>query len=292
MATGGEHDKPTFFQVIDGRELMIEVVWDVNARILFRRHLFGKASETVEDADNLRGRAQRLLERNLPDAPRGEGVISDHGRLRGHHQRQSGIENGLAIERTELSAEIAAYAKRILAPDIERDARLQRAAVLLEEPDHAAEMIVVSMAEDHRIECGRLDPDDRHVVVEDLGREAEIDQDVALLAAAERLGVKRQPPLGVQNAPRRTVRVAVRDAPFDRQALACLFWHEQLSEIVRDDAYCKSVNFWDIAAQRLGRACARIGGERRHNCADKARAAGAQGGGGRCKRWSAITRVE
>ncbi len=81
MAAGSEHDKPTSLHVIHSGNLVIEVVWNVNARILFRRHLFGEATEAVKNADYLRGRTQRFLERNLSDAAGSESMIGDDRRL-------------------------------------------------------------------------------------------------------------------------------------------------------------------------------------------------------------------
>ena len=198
---------------------MIKVVRDVNACVLFRRHLFGETAEAVKDSNDLRGRKQRLLERNLPDAAGGEGVIGDEGWLWRHHQCQPGIEDSLAVEGTELALNITAYAKGILSADIERDLLLQRAAVLLKEPDHASEMIIMPVAQDHCIERGRIDPNDRYVVVEDLGREAEVDKYVAHLATGEGLRVYRETPFGIQNASWWPVGIAVRDTPFDRASL-------------------------------------------------------------------------
>ena len=189
MAAGGEYHEPASLHVVDGGDLVIKVVRDVNSGVFFRRHVFGETAEAVKDANDLRRRTQRLLERNLPDAAGGEGVIGDDGWLRRPSSVSPGIENSLTVKSAELTLDIAAYAKGILSADIERDLLLQRAAVLLKEPDHASEMIIMPMAQDHCVERGRIDPDDRHVVVEDLGREAEVDEYVTHLATGERLRV-------------------------------------------------------------------------------------------------------
>ena len=42
-------------------------------------------------------------------------------------------------------------------------------------PNHTPKMIVMSVARDHCIERGWIDPYDCHVIVEDLGRESEVD---------------------------------------------------------------------------------------------------------------------
>src|SRR5262249_39691781 len=81
MAARSEHDKPTSFHVIHSGDLVIKIVWNVNARIFFRRHLVGEATEAVKDADYLRGRTQGFLERNLPDAAGSKCMIDDDRRL-------------------------------------------------------------------------------------------------------------------------------------------------------------------------------------------------------------------
>jgi hypothetical protein len=72
----------------------------------------------------------------------------------------------------------------------------------------------------------------------------------------------------------------MRDAPFDGEAVAYLFRHERLCEIVLDDAHGCAVDFRNIAAQCLRLARPRIGGEGRHDCGHEARSAPAQ----RCDR--------
>src|SRR5262249_49324894 len=59
-----------------------------------------------------------------------------------HHQRQTRIQNSLAVERAKLSLPDAAYAKSILTADIKRDFLFKGATVLLKEPNHTAKMIV------------------------------------------------------------------------------------------------------------------------------------------------------
>src|SRR5215468_7460262 len=199
MTARREYHETASLHVVDGGDLVIKVVRDVTTCFLFGWHLFGKAAHAVKNADDLRRRAQRRLERSLPDAAGRESVIGDDSRLWRHHQRQTRIQNSLAVERAKLSLPDAAYAKSILTADIKRDFLFKRATVLLKEPNHTAKMIVMSVAQDHCVERGWIDPDDCHVIVEDLGRESEVDQHVTLLAIGEGLRVQREAPFGVQD---------------------------------------------------------------------------------------------
>jgi hypothetical protein len=63
----------------------------------------------------------------------------------------------------------------ILTANVKRDFLFKNATVLLKEPNHTPKMIVMSVAQDHCIEPRWIDPDDRHVIVEDLGCESEVD---------------------------------------------------------------------------------------------------------------------
>ena len=81
MAAGGEHDEPASLHVVNGGELVIEVVRNVGAGVLFSRHVLRETAESVENSDDFHCGAQRLLERDLPDAAGRECMIGDDRRL-------------------------------------------------------------------------------------------------------------------------------------------------------------------------------------------------------------------
>src|SRR6476619_6867389 len=51
MAARGEHHQAFVLDPVDGGEFVLDIVRDVAAGILLRRHLFGEAAEAVEYAD-------------------------------------------------------------------------------------------------------------------------------------------------------------------------------------------------------------------------------------------------
>ncbi len=240
------------------------------------RHLLREAAEAVEDADDLVGRPQRRLERNLPDAAGGEGLIGDDRRLRRQHQREIGIEDRLAVERAEIAARIAAQAERVLAADVERHFAFQLALGGVEEADHAAEMIVMTVAQHQRVEGRRIDLEDRQIVEQNFRRVAEVDQHVALLSPGEGLRVHGETPFAVENGARRLVRRRVAALALDGDAVAGFGRDELDDDIVGDHAHRELVHHRHVAAQCLRRRGLGAGGERRDHRRDEASAASAK----------------
>ena len=261
---------------------MVAISWSKSsgiyfAGVLLRRHVVGETTKALGiDADDLGRRLQRLFERGLADAAGGEGMIGDDRRLRRHHQRQVGVQNRLAVERAELAAGIAANAEAILAADIKRHLGLKRAPGGVEKADHAAEMIVMAMAEHQRVEGRRVDVEDAHIVEQHLRRIAEIDHDVALDTAGKGLRMHRQAPFAVENAARRFVGKSVAAFTLDGQAVALFGLHELDDDIVGDDAHRQFIDHRHIALQCLRRLGALAGGQGRHHRRDETGAAGAQ----------------
>ena len=200
-----------------------------------------------------------------------------------HHQRQIGVDDRLAVERAEIAARIAPPAKAVLAADVERQLLLERRPMRLEEAEHAAEMVVMAVAEHHGVEGRRIDLEDRQVVEQDFRRVAEIDQHIALLGAARRLHVHREAPFAVEHRARRLVGHGVAALALDGQAVARLVRHELDDDIVGDDAHGETVDLRHLA-QRLGRRGLGAGGEGRDHRRDKTGAAGTELAGGGQKR--------
>src|SRR5262249_15668525 len=86
MATRGQDDQTLAFDKIAGCDFMIKIVGDIGAGVLRLRNFIRETAETIENADNLAGWQQWLLERCLPDPSAGEGVVSDDGGAFRNHQ--------------------------------------------------------------------------------------------------------------------------------------------------------------------------------------------------------------
>src|SRR5262245_6230106 len=86
MTARCQHDKAPVLDQKCGAYLMLEIVSDVVAGILGRRHFLWKAAEAIENSDNLCTRLEWLLKRDLTDAAGREGVVCDQRRLGRHHQ--------------------------------------------------------------------------------------------------------------------------------------------------------------------------------------------------------------
>ena len=120
VAARGQHDEPLALHHVCGRDLVVEIVRDIIADVLCRRHLFREAAEAVEDADDLLRRPQRLFERGFGNPAGGEGVVGDQRRAFRHHQREVGAEDRPPFERTENCRQHPADAEGVLAADEQR----------------------------------------------------------------------------------------------------------------------------------------------------------------------------
>jgi hypothetical protein len=98
-----------------------------------------------------------------------------------------------------------ASAEDVLAAGIKAQIVAHLRAARFEETDQSAIMVEVSMAEDQRIDSGRVDFHDLEVVGIDLGGEAEIQQIAPRFPAPLRFDVQRETPFAVERlALRRT----------------------------------------------------------------------------------------
>src|SRR5262249_16228388 len=145
MAARSEHHQPFVLDQIAGADLVLEIVLDIGASVLVHRHFLRKTAETVNDTDDLFCSPCWIFEGGLPNTSGREGVVDDNRRLRRHHQSQIGVEDRLTVKRAVIAEWISANTKAILAADIERNVAFELAFGRLEEPNHAAEMIVVAV---------------------------------------------------------------------------------------------------------------------------------------------------
>src|SRR5262245_54286951 len=122
---------------------MIEIIGNIGPGVLRCWHFLRETAETIENANDLASRQQRLFERCLPDPSAGEGMIGNDGGAFRHHQHETRIEDRFAIERTELTAGGGATdAKGVLATND----LLEPVPIGRKEPDQAAEVIVMAVA--------------------------------------------------------------------------------------------------------------------------------------------------
>ena len=91
-----------------------------------------------------------------------------------------------------------AMAECILATDIKAKVVLHAVTVLRQNPEHAAKMVEMPVAEDERVDRRDIDAEQFKVVVEHVGRVAEVEQDAPGVRALGRGQVQRQAPLALQ----------------------------------------------------------------------------------------------
>ena len=186
-------------------------------------------------------------------------MIGDQGRAFRQHQREVGVHDRAAVERAEIAAGILAQAERVLAADIERQLAFELALGGVEEADHAAEMVVMAVAQHHGVEQRWIDLEDRQVVVEHLGRVAEIDQHVPRLAVADCDSACIARPHSPLSAARGGASgVVLPPAPLDGEAATLFVRHELDHDVVGDDPHRQPVDLRHLAAERrcLRRPCA------------------------------------
>jgi hypothetical protein len=79
------------------------------------------------------------------------------------------------------------------------------AGIVPEEAGEAAKMVIMPMAQHKRVEAGGLNPDERQIVVQRLGRKAEINQDLPRFIATMAFDMHRKPKLADQRSARRMI---------------------------------------------------------------------------------------
>ena len=113
-------------------------------------------------------------------------------------------EQRAAVEHTEVAelprSAIEATAEVVFATGVELDARLDRAAVFVEEADEAAEMIEVPVADHEGVDLFGVDAQQFDVVEQALRRVAEVEHHGARFARPLRLQKQRKAPFIMQGA--------------------------------------------------------------------------------------------
>ena len=217
-------------------------------------------------------------------------MIGHQGRSLGHHQRQISVRDGLTVERAEVAPCVPAQAEAIFTADKERHLVLQLAVARLQEADHATEMVVVTVAENERVENRRVDLKDAHVVEQSFGRITEIDEDVARFIATAGFGVHGKAPLAVQDGARRRVRRRVAALALDGEAVALLVPHELNDDVVGDHPDREPVDLRNRGPQGACRSGSRAGDHGADHCGHEADVLGAEqaGSGKRCHPRNAV----
>src|SRR5471032_2973973 len=126
---------------------MLKIVGNRRGTLLVQRQFVGgTAHATTHTYGHVAG-IERLLERSLGNPARGERVIChDCGMLR-EDDVQVGVPHCLPVERAELTNANFAFSKALLTTKINGKLRFQLVAVGLEEANHAAKVVVVSVCE-------------------------------------------------------------------------------------------------------------------------------------------------
>ncbi len=114
----------------------------------------------------------------------------DHGRRLAQHRGDALRGELAAVQRAEIGElalgrrRVDAVAEIVLAAGIELDVGGQLVAELVEEAVEAAEMVVVPVAHDQRVELRRIDADQLHVVDQHFGRVAVVQHHACWAARA------------------------------------------------------------------------------------------------------------
>ena len=153
MAARGNHDQAAVLQVEAGRVLAEMLVGD-------RLALCALVGVGDVAAEAVPGRVldqrvrQHALERGALDGPGRERLAGDDGRRRAHHHPHlergelAAVEDAEVRQVARLRPGAEAAAEGVLAADVEREIGGQAIAVLLQERQQAAEVVVMAVAQD------------------------------------------------------------------------------------------------------------------------------------------------
>ena len=184
-----------FVDVLVGDDLAVHLGGQIMA---------GVAAEPVLDAELDPGLRQDALAAAARDLAGGERVSGDHGRRFAQHGRDLLRRELAAVEGAEIG-ELALGRRRtdpvaeiVLAAGIELDVGRQLVAEFVEEAEQAAEMIVMAVADDQRVEFRRIDADQFHVVQQHFGRIAVVQHQRALASRGLQFQPQRQAPFIMQ----------------------------------------------------------------------------------------------
>ena len=143
------------------------------------------------------------LERRAGDGAGGECLPADDHGLLGHDDAHVRLVQLTPVEDPEaLALDIGrfepAIAEGVFAAHVEREIGAHLLAVAGEEGQKAAEVVVVAMAEDERVDVRRVDLEERHVVDAGRLRQAVVEEVVAGLASLGGLQVEAEAELALK----------------------------------------------------------------------------------------------
>src|SRR6478752_140130 len=160
MAAGTDHDQTHIPDIKAGRMLVNVLVRNNLALHLRRQVVTDIAAEPVLHAEFDPGLRQDAFAAAARDLAGGESMARDHGRGFAQHGRNLLRRKLTAIQRAEIR-ELAlgrrgadAVTEIVLAAGIELEVGRQLVPEFVEEADETAEMIVVPVTDDQRIEFG------------------------------------------------------------------------------------------------------------------------------------------
>src|SRR5271163_637367 len=225
MPTRTDHHQPAiaqpeacgmFVPMLIGLRLTGEFV----GREVMVRIRAGIATQTLPDPKRHPGVGQHMLEAGARHRARGEGVVlDDDRRLRKHGNDVESFQLATIQGRTELLETPVGVAKETMAEIVFTSGKQPQVgahpgAVRLQKPNQAADMIVMAMADDQRIDLTDIYLQQIEVVRVDIGCKAEVEQVVLDLLAPSRLEMQGEAPLALQ---RPALRRSGRPGPPDCQ---------------------------------------------------------------------------
>lgn len=96
-------------------------------------------------------------------------MVADERRFGRRHDHQIGGLESLPVDHPEIALDRRSHpiarTEGVFAADVERQLRLQLAGSVPEEAGEAAKMVIMPMAQHKRVEAGRLNLDEREIVV-------------------------------------------------------------------------------------------------------------------------------
>ena len=132
-------------------------------------------------------------------------MVRDHGRRLAQHDRHvlrgdlASVEDAVLCELPRRGRRANAVAEIVLAARIELDIGRKDVAVFLQEADEATVVVDVAVADDQRLDLGRVHLKESHIVDDGRRGVAEVEQDRALLLLTLQFQEERQAPLIVQD---------------------------------------------------------------------------------------------
>src|SRR4029450_1885029 len=181
---------------------MTELVGHNNLGALLLGELIGKTADSVLHA-NFHGRwREHFLEARQFDSTAGKTVVGDERGSFGKGHLEIGLAQSLAVECTKVAPYWGSRplqgTEALLAAYIERKLCFQVGIVLAQEANQTAEVVVMAMAQNRRVQRARIDLQQIKVVDQGFWCEAEVHESAPPFLSALRLNMQREAELADQ----------------------------------------------------------------------------------------------